>query len=70
MKEIIELSDKALDFIALKEEAEQICPTCELTIKCVNCRLYIDPDVEFLGSLTPSELKEEYGYRKFDDERC
>lgn len=66
---IMELSDKALDFIALKEEAELTCPTCELTIKCKECRLYIDPDTDFLYSLTPAELKQEYGCRKYDAER-
>jgi len=68
--EPIELKDKEEKFLILKEESEQVCPTCSLTMKCTSCRLYIDPDEEFIGSLTPTELKEEYGCRKFDDERC
>jgi len=64
--EPFEISNEAEDFLNLQEEARETCPTCELTIKCQECRLYIDPDKEYLMGLNSDELKEEYGCRKFD----
>lgn len=63
-------SSKVESYWDRKEESEQVCPTCSLEIQCKDCRLYISPDEEFLGNLTPSELKWELGCRKYDDERC